>query len=58
MFCELRQYRVLPGKMDAWLALIAGEFIPIAAVDRSEGARALYERYGLAVVGPELRHRL
>lgn len=30
MFYELRQYKVLPGKMDAWLQLMEGEFIPFA----------------------------
>ena len=30
MFYELRQYKVLPGKMDAWLELMEGEFIPFA----------------------------
>jgi hypothetical protein len=30
MFYELRQYKVLPGKMDAWLAMMEGEFIPFA----------------------------
>lgn len=25
MFYELRQYKVLPGKMDAWLELMEGE---------------------------------
>jgi hypothetical protein len=30
MFYELRQYKVLPGKMDAWLELMEGEFITFA----------------------------
>ena len=28
MFYELRQYRILPGKMDEWLQLMEGEIIP------------------------------
>ncbi len=27
-FYELRQYKILPGKMDAWLELIEGTIIP------------------------------
>lgn len=30
MFYELRQYKVLPGKMEEWLELMEGEFIPFA----------------------------
>ena len=30
MFYELRPYKVLPGKMDPWLKLMEGEFIPFA----------------------------
>ena len=30
MFYELIQYKVLPGKMDAWLAMMEEEFIPYA----------------------------
>ena len=36
MFYELRQYKVLPGKMDAWLKLMEGEFIPFAVAQRHE----------------------
>lgn len=28
MFYELRQYQVLPGKMDAWVAFMEGTIIP------------------------------
>lgn len=28
MFYELRQYKVLPGKMDAWIAFMEGTIIP------------------------------
>ena len=31
MFYEINQYRVIPGKMDAWLQLMEEEFIPFAA---------------------------
>lgn len=27
-FYELRQYKILPGKMDEWLAMMEGEIIP------------------------------
>ena len=30
VFYEVRQYKVLPGKMEAWLRLMDGEFIPFA----------------------------
>ncbi len=30
-FYELRQYKILPGKMDAWVQLMEGEIIPFQA---------------------------